>query len=146
RLDRRQPDVHAATLVSLAVRLERRPPFSDGPRAQRSRVRNVEFVRPNRSAWKGEGLDPGDAIEGEARAHARVHPQPHAHAAVAAQPHPRAVRSRCAAGRNRAASQKRPASCSGREDESWITSTWCIQRIRIGAARDSWATGYGEGG
>ena len=56
-----------------------------------------DFVRADRSARKGEGLDPRHAIEETARAAGGVHAQPDAGVAGAPQPRARALRSRRAA-------------------------------------------------
>ena len=61
-------------------------------------------VRPDRAAGRRDGLDPGDAVDEEARADGRVHAQPDAGAAGAAQPRAGAVRSQRAARPDREAS------------------------------------------
>ena len=98
-----RPDIDAAALLSTAVRLDRRARVSGGARAQRRRARHRQLVCADGAARQREGLDPGDAVEQEARADGRVHAQPDAGAAGAAQPRARAVRSRRAARRDREA-------------------------------------------
>ena len=100
------------------------------------RARDGQLVCADRAAGRGDGLDPGDAVEEDARADGRVHAQPDARAAGAARPRPGAVRSRRAARSDREAPAqgRAPGTCG--QGEPRHARARRLQRIRDGPARD----------